>query len=340
MPENQLVNGGFDEPYAGNHDCLILPVGGDPYIKAKGEVQTPEGWMTWFCHDPGSWDEPEVTHMNGSHYPERVQVGGQSMRMFTFNRRHWGGFFQKVEVMPERFITIFLQSVQLWPFENSDSYWDSVSLVRDGSHFTLEAFVHGWSNHKVQGYQHYGNALCSVGVGCGPVYIPAGEAPPLNGDPLNDAIGNFTFSIGIDPYGGENPFAFWVAWSEGAHIYNGYHDAPLSVTVRVPGLVGAPREPYERTYVLLPPDADAGWAAAVAEMAYAEEGPRFTIGGSADDAGIGDLDARRVIAVNPGQWPGPQTLGEFFVEFYPGVEYVPVDADTPEGLIEKLSQLE
>jgi hypothetical protein len=100
---------------------------------------------------------------------------------------------------------------------------------------------------------------------------------------------------------------------------------------------GKPRVQYERTYVLLPPDADVDWAQAVVKSAW--DTMRFTIGGSADDAGIGDLDARRVIAVNPGRWPGPQTLAEFFAKHYPGVEYAPITAATPDELAQKLKTM-
>ena len=97
---------------------------------------------------------------------------------------------------------------------------------------------------------------------------------------------------------------------------------------------GQPRVQYERTYVLLPPNADAAWARAVVDGAWDEK--RYTIGGSADDAGIGDLDVRRILAVNPQNWPGPQTLAEFFEEYYAGVEYIPLTAATPEELRNKL----
>ncbi len=97
---------------------------------------------------------------------------------------------------------------------------------------------------------------------------------------------------------------------------------------------GRPRAPYERTYVLLPPDADARWAHAVAVATW--NSYRFTIGGSADDAGIGDLDVRRVIAVNPSAWGGD--LEVFFQTYYPGVAYEAVTAETPEALKTLLSQ--
>ena len=57
------------------------------------------------------------------------------------------------------------------------------------------------------------------------------------------------------------------------------------------------------------------------------------------DAGIGDLDVRRVIAVNPQAWPGSQSLALFFQVYYPGVELLSVPAATPEELALKLSSL-
>jgi len=91
---------------------------------------------------------------------------------------------------------------------------------------------------------------------------------------------------------------------------------------------GLPRTSYVRTYILLPPDADATWAEAVVEATW--DRYRFTIGGSADDAGIGDLDVRRVIAVNPARWNGD--LEAFFEIHYPGVEWIPIRVDAPEAL--------
>jgi hypothetical protein len=98
---------------------------------------------------------------------------------------------------------------------------------------------------------------------------------------------------------------------------------------------GQPRVQYERTYVLLPPDAGEDWALAVVDGTWDRR--RYTVGSSADDAGIGDLDVRRVIAVNPSRWPGD--LRAFFEEFYRGVEYTAVEADTPEELRQKLEAM-
>lgn len=91
---------------------------------------------------------------------------------------------------------------------------------------------------------------------------------------------------------------------------------------------GAPRVQYDRTYVLLPPDASKDWALAVIDATW--DSKRYTIGGSADDAGVGDLEVRRVIAINPHRWSGD--LRAFFEQYYPGIQYVPISADTPEQL--------
>jgi hypothetical protein len=103
----------------------------------------------------------------------------------------------------------------------------------------------------------------------------------------------------------------------------------------VPVARGLPREQYERTYVLLPPGAGRAWVVAVVDSVW--DLYQYTIGGSADDAGIGNLDARRVIAVNPGEWP--TSLGAFFAEHYPDVEVVSVTAETPDELAKKLERL-
>ena len=85
---------------------------------------------------------------------------------------------------------------------------------------------------------------------------------------------------------------------------------------------GQPRSQYQRAYVLLPPSAGVEWVLELIENGGWEQA-RYTIGGSADDAGIGDLDVRRVIAINPNEWGD---LQEFYASYYPGVEYGWIEA--------------
>lgn len=90
----------------------------------------------------------------------------------------------------------------------------------------------------------------------------------------------------------------------------------------------AARLNYQRVYVLLPPTADLKWLQAAAKGSF--DG-RYTIGFSADDAGIGDLENRHVLAVNPHHWPDVLTAA-WFQQHYPGVKFTAVVANTPADL--------
>jgi hypothetical protein len=152
----------------------------------------------------------------------------------------------------------------------------------------------------------------------------------------NVAIGRdgdwHTWTYTLTPAGevGAHTVAFSVSGGVQAATTINYASPPPATGDR-----GDPREQYERTYVLLPPDADSSWALAVVEATWNQR--HYTIGGSADDAGIGDLDVRRVIAVNPQEWA--DNLQAFFEEYYPGIEYIPVSAGTPDELVSKLERL-
>ncbi len=85
---------------------------------------------------------------------------------------------------------------------------------------------------------------------------------------------------------------------------------------------------YRRVYVLLPPTASQKWMLAAVKGGY---NGRFTIGFSADDAGLGNLDNRQVLAVNPHHWPEVLTES-WFQQHYPGVQFTAVVANQPEDL--------
>jgi hypothetical protein len=75
------------------------------------------------------------------------------------------------------------------------------------------------------------------------------------------------------------------------------------------------REAYPRTYVLLYPGAsEAVWVRA-AKFACANH---YTLGGSADDAGLGSdiLANATVIAIGPTQWD-PDLTQQWFRQWYP-----------------------
>jgi len=294
-----------------------------------GEIFVPKEWVAWWEED--GYRRPEMRVIHKSTDPVRVNTGDWAFLSFTFFGKQHAGLYQIVENLQPSVI------------------------------YKLSAHAHAWSAH--QGDLDVPGPHCSTGVGCGPVYIPENEVPELNGDPLNDAIGNFTFRVGVgssppDPFG-EN-----IGWGPGACIYNGYYQVPpiefiaptdgrvviylkacslwefrnsdaywddisLVATGGSPGECrGAPRVQYERTYVLLPPNAGEMWGHAVLNATW--ENKRYTLGGSADDAGIGDLDSRTILAINPDAWE--DDLETFYKKFYPGVTYTEITAESPEDL--------
>jgi len=90
---------------------------------------------------------------------------------------------------------------------------------------------------------------------------------------------------------------------------------------------GTPRTQYKRRYIVIHP------AIVNREQFYAIAGTRqHTVGPSADDAGIGDLDSREVVVVQPDLWGGDTALREFYQQNYPGVTYTGVNAMTPTEL--------
>jgi hypothetical protein len=93
---------------------------------------------------------------------------------------------------------------------------------------------------------------------------------------------------------------------------------------------------YHRVYVLLPPTADLKWLEAAARGSFAK---RYTLGFSADDAGIGELGNRHVLAVNPHHWPQVLTAA-WFQQHYPGARFTAVVANTPEDLSDWLENWE
>ena len=103
---------------------------------------------------------------------------------------------------------------------------------------------------------------------------------------------------------------------------------------------GQPREQYERTYILLPPNASEAWATAAVQATWDDR--RYTVGASADDAGIGDLDKKTVIAVNPAAWgdgEDGQGLAGFYRKYYPHTRYRAIEAASPADLRNQLARL-
>ena len=80
---------------------------------------------------------------------------------------------------------------------------------------------------------------------------------------------------------------------------------------------GAPRVQYERNYWLLPPDATVAEFVQTATEAFEA---RATIGFSADDAGMGDLEDKTVVLIKPNRQPAG--IREWFSAHYSGVKVI------------------
>ncbi|MBN2001800.1 MAG: hypothetical protein JXA21_00475 [Anaerolineae bacterium] len=83
---------------------------------------------------------------------------------------------------------------------------------------------------------------------------------------------------------------------------------------------GAPRMQFKRTYILLPKNISADLALAAMRVAHAAY---VTVGFSPDDAGMGDLDVRRVICVFPDKIEAGIDQA-WYDTYYPGVKFVAV----------------
>jgi hypothetical protein len=330
---------GFESSQFWTHDAKVFPVGGNAYETEVGNIFSPKDWLFWFLHKAGAWGQPEA-HNTWRHVDaRRIHDGDGAYMFFGFWRNVDCGLMRQVQVAPG-------QGLQLTAWMHA---WSNGLVAADGGHLDDGR----WSDGSLVGYDV---------VSLTPDDIP--PVDPNNSRPQSDANGNARVAIGIDPTGGTNPYADRVVWSEARFIYNGYAEQLAveataqagTVTVFLRGTTlypfkhldfyiddvelratgaparGQPRAQYERTYVLLPPSAGADWAEAA--IAGTWDARRYTIGGSADDAGIGDLDARKVIAVNPGGWDGD--LAAFYGEHYPGVAYEPLVAGSPDELRRRL----
>jgi len=195
LKDNILRNGGFEAAWdeGESHHCLVVPIDADVYETDIGNIFTPPGWVTWFKHDPGAWDQPEVRDAWASQDERRARSGEKGILLFTFYRRHDAGFFQQVSVEP-------------------------------GQRLRLTAWAHAWSNSKDG--PHADDGRWSEGPGYDAGYLLEGSDTPEDSPGTPDDWINFSFYVGIDPTGGTDPTSGNVVWGQGAHIYNEYAQVP------------------------------------------------------------------------------------------------------------------
>jgi hypothetical protein len=229
-------------------------------------------------------------------------------------------------------VTVFLRSRTAWGFKHSDAYWDDAELVTVGGvEPEVQLSQRPASPHVGETVTVEARSLAALAGVDLAIRQPSGLELARGAMTVGRDGDWHTWTVTTSPLQEAGTHTVLFSAAGGVETTAAFECAPAPT----PQPRGLPREQYARTYVLLPPQAGVAWALAVVDAAWDQR--RYTIGGSADDAGIGDLDVRRVIAVNPRQWPGD--LQAFFAQHYPGVEYVPLEAATPAELTQILQHL-
>jgi hypothetical protein len=203
MAENLAPNPGFEQPWAGSHECVVYPVDAAPYRRQKQQIAQPVGWDVYYRHG-GGWTEPESSYMHRHLTPDRIESGENAYRIFGPAGPIWSGIRAQVE-------------------------------VEVGKKYALQAYAHAWTNHNdkaaVPGHEDCcGDPACSWGAGREAFAERVEDLPGLTGDPWNDALYAAAFKVGIDPIGGLDPFADTVVWSDEWVIYNEF--APVGIAAK------------------------------------------------------------------------------------------------------------
>lgn len=256
-------------------------------------------------------------------------------------------------------VTVFIRSAPEWPKKHQDIYWDDVSLEVVEPSQDAPPVAGGDPSTRVEidpALPQPGDEVTACVLSpSGHVHVslilwrPNAEAE-LAGDPtVGRQGGDHVWQYALGPAeSGEHTLVFgsdrgsrvisWLQVSVGAEEPtmppngDGPPEQPGAGEQPEERQRGAPREQYARTYVLLPPTADAEWAEAAMRGSY---DARRTVGFSADDAGIGNLESRRVIAVNPHHW-AIELTSDWFETHYPGVGFFPLAVDSPDDLARAL----
>lgn len=243
-------------------------------------------------------------------------------------------------------VTVYLYSAPDEAKKHNDIYWDDAELIVTGPDPNAPREPNPDATILVNPARPAPNTPLTLTVKSATaltfidlrIVLPDGSEiiPPYKGD--RQESGQYIWEWTYTPTTEGTYRAVFLA----ADIAAAWADIPVGVQPPPPppppddrtGMRGKPRAQYKRTYLLLPnfPATPASnqmlgqWLAAVVRSGAIERF-RWTVGASADDAGIGDLNVRRVIAINPSTWGA--SLQAFYQQYYPGVEYRAIEVNTP-----------
>jgi hypothetical protein len=351
-----LRNSNFEADWSEekSHHCWVFPVDGHPFEQEIGNIFSPPGWTVWFRHKEGDWSQPECRDARSKN-PDRMRSGEKGFLCFTFGRKQDAGLMQQVSVTPGTKVKLSIWA-HAWSNHKDDSRKDAFPNPDDprwsegagkGAYFALEGSVSDdatrnftfWVGIDPTGGTNPFADTVVWGKGAH-IYNVYAEVPPVETVAQANTITVFTRSRAIWPFKHNDAY-----WDDAQLVAEGEVVEPPPEKDPDEEVVwerrGVPREQYQRVYVLLPSNAGKEWAKAIVEALW-DKRP-YTIGRSADDAGVGALDNRVVIAVNPAEWgPGEDGTGleGFFNKYYPGVVYKAVEASSPRALAKRLLAME
>jgi len=235
-------------------------------------------------------------------------------------------------------VTVFLRSSVLWPYKHCDVYWDDAALevVSAGSGFETFDINMRVTPVKLQVGQVGSISIITAkplsGVSL-TIIAPDGASLPVEQGQSIVAGNKYVQTYRFRPLkAGDHQARLTDREDQNVLAQQRVEVAPSETGTKQRG---QPREQYERVYVLLPLGGGSEWIQAIIDSGRWDEA-QWTIGASADDAGVGDLDKRTVLAINPGSWPGD--LRAFFAKHYPGLVYKPLPAASPQKLRDLLRE--
>lgn len=278
------------------------------------EIFTPEGWAAWHNLQLPHPEIHVIQLVPPFINPPRIADGDWAVKLFKS--------FSKVDA----------------------GVYQVVTGLTPGTKYVTGFKAHAWCLHD--GLPHFGDPYCSV-IGCGAKYWDEAAIPPRNGDPVNDAIGAALFSVGV----GSTPpdLLYGITWGKKAAIYNVYQNVPeLRFTAQSDTAVvylraeliwayrnndaymdsvylreveappepckGLPRVDYPRIYNVIPANTTKQRATEIFQEAW--DRGKETVGGSYDDAGVGDLSDKLARLYDIDE-TDQQRFRDFYVEHYP-----------------------
>jgi hypothetical protein len=230
--------------------------------------------------------------------------------------------------------TVYLESAPLLPKRNQEVYWREAVMLPVGRFQRSRMIVGPGDTHIVLNPEHpTPDELLTITVSATRnhpfvellAFRPDGQTAPALFQGASREDDRYLWRYELTP-SQQGLYDLRFVGDQGARLLAQRLVRASRQTQIVPS--NEPRTTYRRVYVLMPPTATQKWVEAAARGSFPG---RYTIGFSADDAGLGELNEKIVVAVNPHHWPNILTIS-WFQQNYPGTIFLPVVANSPADL--------